>query len=139
MALCLLAVPLAAFSLTPAGQARLQTVVPLDRYRGLALIPYYLSNLASYFGLGFLFYGTEPTFHHRLDGFGPILLVMAPLLVAGAVRVVRRPTRPLLFCLWWIVAAPASAALHRESPSSVLLLGAIPAWQLLAGLGGIAR
>jgi 4-amino-4-deoxy-L-arabinose transferase-like glycosyltransferase len=131
----LLAVPLAAFSLTAAGQARLQTVVPLDRYRGLALIPYALANFASYFGPGFLIWGDEPTHHHRLAGFGPILWVMVPLLVVTFVWCARKPNSSVLFCLWWIVAAPVSAALHRESPSSALLLGAIPAWQLLAGSG----
>lgn len=134
--LLLLAVPIVTFGLTPAGQARLQTVVPLDRYRGLALIPYYLANLGSYFEPRFLFEGTEPTFHHRLAGFGPLLLVMIPLLLLALYQTIRHPTRAACFCLWWIVAAPASAALHRESPSSALLLGAIPAWQLLAGLGG---
>lgn len=132
-----LAVPIVLFGLTPAGQARLQTVVPLDRYRGLALVPYALSNFASYFGPAFLVWGSEPTHHHRLTGFGPILPIMAPLIVAGVAAVVSRPTRAGLFCLWWIVAAPASAALHRESPSSALLLGAIPAWQLLGGLGAV--
>jgi len=133
-----LAMPLVWFGLTPAGQARLQTVVPLDRYRGLALIPYALSNFASYFGPAFLIWGAEPTDHHRLAGFGPVLPVMVPLVVAGLAAVAREPTRAGLFCLWWLVAAPASAALHRESPSSALLLGAIPAWQLLSGLGGAA-
>jgi 4-amino-4-deoxy-L-arabinose transferase-like glycosyltransferase len=131
----LLAVPLAAFSLTPAGQARLQTVVPLDRHQGLALIPYALANFASYFGPGFLIWGDEPTDHHRLAGFGPVLWIMVPLLLAGLASCSRRSNRTAIFCLWWIVAAPASAALHRESPSSALLLGAIPAWQLLAGHG----
>jgi 4-amino-4-deoxy-L-arabinose transferase-like glycosyltransferase len=133
--LCLLAVPLVAFGLTAAGQARLQTVVPLDRYRGLALIPYALANFASYFGPGFLIWGEEPTDHHRLAGFGPVLWVMVPLVLSALVSFARKPKRTMLFCLWWIVAAPASAALHRESPSSALLLGAIPAWQLLAGHG----
>jgi 4-amino-4-deoxy-L-arabinose transferase-like glycosyltransferase len=130
-----LAAPIVAFGLTPSGQARLQAVVPLDRYRGLALVPYALSNLAAYFGPGFLVWGGEPTYHHRLEGFGPILPLMVPLIAAGLVAVAQRPTREGVFCLWWIVAAPASAALHRESPSSALLLGAIPAWHLLSGLG----
>ena len=52
---------------------------------------------------------------------------MVPGLVGAAVSLVRRPSRELWFWLWWIVAAPLSAALHRESPSSVLRLGAIPA------------
>jgi len=130
-----LAVPIVWFALTPAGQARLQTVVPLDRYRGMALIPYVASNVASYFDPSFLIWGAEPTHHHRLAGFGPILPVMVPLIAVALVAVARRPTREGLFCLWWIVAAPVSAALHRESPSSALLLGAIPAWHLLSGLG----
>ncbi len=129
------ALPLVAFGLTLAGQARLQTVVPLDRHKGLALVPYALANFASYFGPGFLVWGSEPTNHHRLAEFGPVLPIMVPLVLAGLVAVARRPSRNGLFCLWWLVAAPASAALHRESPSSALLLGAIPAWQLLSGLG----
>lgn len=131
------AVPIVWFGLTPAGQARLQTVVPLDRYRGLALVPYVASNFLSYFGPSFLIWGSEPTHHHRLAGFGPILPAMVPLIVTGLVAVARRPSREAPFCLWWIVAAPASAALHRESPSSALLLGAIPAWHLLSALGAI--
>lgn len=133
--LLVLAVPMIWFGLTPAGQARLQTVVPLDRYRGLALIPYAAANFASYFGPAFLVWGGEQTDHHRLAGFGPLLPVMVPLIVAGLAALAGRPSRAGLFCLWWIVAAPASAALHRESPSSALLLGAIPAWHLLSGVG----
>jgi 4-amino-4-deoxy-L-arabinose transferase-like glycosyltransferase len=135
LALLILAAPIVWFGLTPAGQARLQTVVPLDRYRGLALIPYAIGNFASYFDPAFLLWGSEPTHHHRLAGFGPILPLMVPLIAIGLVALAARPSREALFCLWWIVAAPASAALHRESPSSALLLGAIPAWHLLAGLG----
>jgi hypothetical protein len=113
--------------------------VPLDRYRGLALIPYALGNFFSYFGPGFLYFGNEPTFHHRLDGYGPLLAVMVPLVLNALYELRRPPSRSLLACLWWIVAAPASAALHRESPSSLLLLGAIPSWHLLSGLGGALR
>ena len=134
-ALILLAVPIFWFGLTPAGQARLQTVVPLDRYRGLALIPYTVRNFVSYFSPRFLVWDDEATLHHRMAGFGPILPVMLPLIAAGLAVIACRPSRPGLFILWWIVAAPASAALHRESPSSALLLGAIPAWHLLSGLG----
>jgi 4-amino-4-deoxy-L-arabinose transferase-like glycosyltransferase len=130
-----LAVPIVIFGLTPAGQARLQAVVPFDRYRGAALIPYALENFASYFDPAFLVWGSELTHHHRMDGFGPILPLMVPLLAVALVGIAVQPSRGALFCLWWIVAAAASAALHRESPSSALLLGAIPAWQLLAGLG----
>lgn len=135
--LVVLALPLVQFAVTAAGQARLRAVVPLERYSGLALIPYVLSNLASYFNPAFLIWGTEPTDHHRLRGFGPILPWMAPLLIAAVVAVARLPRREALFWLWWLVAAPASAALHRESPSSVLLLGAIPAWQMVAALGAV--
>jgi 4-amino-4-deoxy-L-arabinose transferase-like glycosyltransferase len=131
------ALPLVQFGLTAAGQARLRAVVPLDRYRGLALVPYYLGNLVSYFNPAFLFAGSEPTDFHRLRGIGPILWAMLPGVLGSMVAVVRRPSRELIFWLWWIVAAPMSAALHRESPSSVLMLGAIPAWQILAGFGTV--
>jgi len=132
-----MAMPLVGFGMTSEGQARLRAVVPLDRYQGLALVPYFLGNVISYFTPWFLVTGGEPTNHHRLRGFGPILLVMVPLLVASAVSAVRRPDRATLFWFGWIAAAPVSAALHRESPSSVLLLGAIPAWQVLAALGAV--
>jgi len=139
--LVLLAVPIIAFGLTPAGQARLGTVVPFDRYRGLTLIPYFLGNLASYFDPNFLIWGSEPTHFHRVAGFGPILWLMIPLILLGLVWAAIKPSRGAFYCLWWIVAAPVSAALHRESPSSVLLLGAVGSWHLLAGLGvaAIAR
>jgi 4-amino-4-deoxy-L-arabinose transferase-like glycosyltransferase len=136
-ALLLLAVPLAQFGLTAAGKARLRAVVPLDRYPGLAIAPYAIRNWLSYFDPAFLIWGSEPTDHHRLRGFGPLLPWMAPLVVAAVVAIMRRPSRAALFWLWWLVAAPASAALHRESPSSVLLLGAIPAWQMVAALGTV--
>ena len=132
-----LAVPLVSFGLTAEGQARLRAMVPLDRYQGLALVPYFLGNVVSYFTPWFLVTGGEPTNHHRLRGFGPILPVMVPLLLAALVSAVRRPDRATMFWFGWIVAAPLSAALHRESPSSVLLLGAIPAWQVLAAFGAV--
>jgi hypothetical protein len=135
---CVCAIPIVWFGLTPAGQSRLQAVVPLERYKGLALAPYVLGNFLSYFRPDFLLWGSEPTHHHRLEGFAPVLPVMAPLVAAAVVRAIRRPSRGMLFVLAWIVAAPASAALHRESPSSALLLGAIPTWHLLAGAGAAA-
>jgi 4-amino-4-deoxy-L-arabinose transferase-like glycosyltransferase len=135
VALVLPGLPLVMFGLTPAGQARLETVVPLDRYRSLALVPYFLANFASYFGPGFLLGGTEPAFYHHLAGQGPLLLAMVPLAALGLYSTVTSRSRAGLFCLWWIVAAPASAALHRESPSSALLLGAVPSWHLLCGAG----
>ncbi|MCC6176509.1 MAG: glycosyltransferase family 39 protein [Chloroflexi bacterium] len=134
----ILALPVVQFGLTPEGQTRLRTVVPLDRYPGFALIPYVLANFVSYFAPWFLVWGSEPTHHHRLAGFGPILPFMVPLVTLGLLAAIRRPARPLAFWLWWIVAAPASAALHRESPSSLLLLGAIPAWQALAAVGAVS-
>jgi hypothetical protein len=124
--------------MTAAGQARLRAVVPLDRYAGFALVPYAAGNFLSYFNPAFLIWGSEPTDHHRLRGYGPVLPWMAPLGLAAIVSIAWRPSRSTIFWVWWLLAAPASAALHRESPSSVLLLGAIPAWQVMAALGAVA-
>jgi 4-amino-4-deoxy-L-arabinose transferase-like glycosyltransferase len=130
-----LAIPLAMFSLSAAGQARLAAVVPVNRLDLSALLPYVASNYLSYFDPAFLIWGSEPTHHHRLAGFGPVLLFMVPLCLLGIAEIVRRHGPADLFWLWWLVAAPAASALHRESPSSALLLGAIPSWQVVAALG----
>jgi len=135
--LLVLAVPVFAFSATPAGQARLRSVVPLDRLGPGEIPGYWAHNVLSYFSPDFLMWGSEPTHHHRLDGFGPLLPIMAPMALGGIALTLARPRRHGLFWLWWLVAAPASSALHRESPSSALLLGAIPAWHVLAAVGGV--
>ncbi|MFN8636841.1 MAG: glycosyltransferase family 39 protein [Chloroflexota bacterium] len=131
-----LALPLVMFGLTPAGQARLQTVVPLDRYRGLALLPYAAGNFFSYFSPAFLIWGSEPTHHHRMDGFGPLPL-MAPLVLVGLVASVRRtvPWRALCSLV------DCRGASQRRPASRKPLVGAAArrdtAWHLLAGHGAI--
>ena len=136
-AFVLLAIPIVQFGATPAGQARLRTVVPLDRLGPPELAVYAARNVASYFSPEFLIWGAELTDHHRLAGFGPLLPMMVPLALIGVVVTARAPSRAGLIWLWWIVAAPLSSALHRESPSSALLLGAIPAWHVVSALGAV--
>ena len=135
-ALVVLALPILQFGATPAGQARLRTVVPLDRLGPPELLRYFGRNFASYFSPEFLIWGAEPTNHHRLAGFGPLLPLMVPLALIGLAVLLLRPSRAGRFWLWWLVAAPLSSALHRESPSSALLLGAIPAWHVVSAVGG---
>jgi 4-amino-4-deoxy-L-arabinose transferase-like glycosyltransferase len=96
LVLAAFATPLIASGMTPAGQARLRAVIPLDRYSGLALVPYAFGNFLSYFDPRFLVGGAEPTDYHRLRGFGPVLLWMVPLLVAAGVAIARRPSRAWL-------------------------------------------
>ncbi len=136
LASALLAAPVLAFSITEAGQARLRAVAPLGRLGAGDLFGYMFGNYLSYFWPPFLAWGIEPTYHHNLEGFGPVLPLMVPLVAVGLADAVRLRDRARLFWLWWLVAAPAASALHRESPSAVLLLGAIPSWQLFAALGG---
>jgi 4-amino-4-deoxy-L-arabinose transferase-like glycosyltransferase len=131
-----ISIPIVQFAATEAGQARLRAVVPLARLGPGDLVPYLLGNYASYFSPDFLIWGAERSHHHRLGGFGPLLPFMVPLAVLGLAEAVRRPDRPRLFWLWWLLAAPAASALHRESPSSALLLGAIPTWHAFVALGG---
>jgi len=133
--LVVLALPIVQFSGTVEGQARVRTVVPLDRVGVAGLLPYAVRNFGSFFSPEFLVWGAEPTHHHRLAGFGPLLPLMVPLALLGLLLVARRPSRAGLFWIWWLMAAPLSSALHRESPSSALLLGAIPAWQVVSALG----
>ncbi len=134
LTLALLAIPLVTFSASVAGQARLAAVVPFGRLSGSELVAYVAANYLSYFDPSFLVWGSERTDHHRLAGFGPLLWFMVPLVAMGLYRAARRRSRSHLFWLWWMLAAPAASALHRESPSSALLLGAIPSWHVLAAL-----
>jgi 4-amino-4-deoxy-L-arabinose transferase-like glycosyltransferase len=133
---CLLAAPLAQFATTEAGRARLAAVVPLNKLSPAELIPYAIGNYLSYFSPSFLIWGSERTHHHRLEGFGPVLPFMAPLVVLGLLEVARRRYRGRLFWAWWLLAAPAASALHRESPTSALLVGAVPSWHVVSALGG---
>jgi 4-amino-4-deoxy-L-arabinose transferase-like glycosyltransferase len=130
-----LAMPIVMFAATSQGQSRLRAVVPIDRLGPGGLVPYALANYASSFDPRFLILGTDSTYHHALKDQGPLLPVVAAFSVLGVVAVARQRDRRGLLLAWWLVAAPAASALHRESPSSALLLGAIPAWHALGGIG----
>ncbi|MFN8522489.1 MAG: glycosyltransferase family 39 protein [Chloroflexota bacterium] len=130
--------PLVAFSATEAGQARARTVIPIERLGIPGLVPYALANLFSYFDPRFLLLGTEPTFHHHVAGQGPVLPIVFALALVGLVWATRSRSVAAGFTIFWLAAAPLASALHRESPSSALLLGAIPSWHLLGGAGGAA-
>jgi len=96
-----------------------------------------LANFASYFRPDALFDadGRIAAYAYAENGFLPTAIV--PLLGVGlALSVVRaRHDRRYLLLLWWIVAAAASLSLTR-SPSTRRFNIAIPAFEVLAGVGG---
>jgi len=96
-----------------------------------------LANFAAYFRPEALFDadGRIEAYAYAGNGFLPLAIV--PLLGVGLVlAVVRaRHDRRYLLLLWWIVAAAASLALTR-SPSTRRFNIAIPAFEVIAGIGG---
>jgi hypothetical protein len=134
----LLAIPVAIHSLSGEGLARFRVVVPIEKLEFVGFIEYAVSNYISYFDPRSLYFGVGSSPRTRLGNFGPILTFMLPLVVAGAVRIVSRPSRERLLVLWWLAAGPATSALHNQSPSMDLALGTFPAVMLIAGIGAAA-
>jgi hypothetical protein len=97
------------------------------------------SNLASYFGLSYLFLNGDlnPVYHP--PGFGQLLPEQAPLIALGLLALLGGRRRKLaLLLLGWIVLASLPAALLLASPNAVHGILAAAPWILLSALGFVA-
>lgn len=136
--MALLAAPIAAFSLTEEGRARMQDVGLTARYGGEAAAGRFISNYLSYWGPGFLLTEGDPNPRHSVQGYGMMHVPGLLLLVAGvaAALVRRRPAD--LFLLWWLAIAPLPGALAADPAHAVRAIGILPALYALAGGGAAA-
>jgi 4-amino-4-deoxy-L-arabinose transferase-like glycosyltransferase len=73
---------------------------------------------------------------HRLRGIGLMYGFEVPLIALGLVRVVRDRSTVGLLLLVWLLAAPLTVAIHKDSPDPILTSTSLPAPQGLAGIGG---
>ena len=102
----------------------------------------FLKNYLAHFSPQFLFLSGDANPRHAVEGFGEMLWVEAPLLVAGLFRVCKRVRNPRAraerLLLGWFLLAPLSAALTNEGiPHALRTLHALPCPQILCALGGL--
>ncbi len=100
----------------------------------------FLKNYLAHFSPQFLFFSGDANPRHAVGGFGQMLWVEAPLLVAGLLRVCKRVRNPRArverVLLGWFLLAPLSAALTNEGiPHALRTLHGLPAPQILCALG----
>ncbi len=100
----------------------------------------FLQNYLAHFSPQFLFLSGDANPRHAVGGFGQMLWVEAPLLVAGLWRVCKRVRNPQArterLLLGWFLLAPLSAALTNEGiPHALRTLHGLPAPQILCALG----
>jgi hypothetical protein len=100
----------------------------------------FLKNYLAHFSPQFLFLSGDANPRHAVEGFGELLWVEAPLLVAGLLRVCKRARNPRAraerLLLGWFLLAPLSAALTNEGiPHALRTLHALPCPQILCALG----
>src|SRR5262249_58763545 len=78
----------------------------------------------------------DATPRHPPTRLGACPLFLAPLLLAGAVALVRRRREPASrLLLWWLAIWPIPASLAVEAPHAIRAIAALPALELTAGLG----
>src|SRR5262245_49143147 len=132
------ALPIAAFTMTPQGKERFQDVGLSSRYSGAEAAERFASNYASYFSPRFLLTEGDPNPRHSVAGFGVLHAQDLLLLVAGAVAAIVRRSPGDRFLMWWLAIAPLPAALSADPRHAIRAIGAIPAVYALAGSGASA-
>lgn len=100
----------------------------------------FLKNYLAHFSPQFLFLSGDANPRHAVEGFGEMLWVEAPLLVAGLLRVCKRVRNPRArverLLLGWFLLTPLSAALTNEGiPHALRTLHGLPCPQILCALG----
>jgi 4-amino-4-deoxy-L-arabinose transferase-like glycosyltransferase len=93
------------------------------------------ARYAAAFGPSFLTRAADGAELHRLRSVGLMYGFELPLIALGIVRVVRDRSAVGLPLLVWLLAAPLTVAVHKDSPDPILLSTSLPAPQGLAGIG----
>jgi len=95
----------------------------------------FLGNYFSHFSPGFLLVSGDRELRHS-GGVGMLNLVGFAFALAGTWVAVRRRCRWGWFMIGWVLLAPVAASLTREGvPHALRSQMALPAWQVLAGVG----
>ncbi|MBN1867547.1 glycosyltransferase family 39 protein [Candidatus Sumerlaeota bacterium] len=96
----------------------------------------FLTNYSIHFSPQFLFLTGDPLDRHSLRGFGEMLHVEFPFLLAGVWIALRRRTLSDRFLVGWFLLFPLSAALTNEGiPHALRTLHAVPCAQILSAMG----
>jgi len=134
----ILALPVVAFSITPAGTARYRDVGLSSSSAGAEAASRFLGNYVSYFSPHFLIGGGDPNPRHSVRGFGMLHPHDVLFLVAGIAAACLRRRPADSFVLWWLAVSPVPAALAADPGHAVRALGALPPLYALAGAGAAA-
>ncbi|HEV8255044.1 MAG TPA: glycosyltransferase family 39 protein [Vicinamibacteria bacterium] len=129
--LAVMATPVAVSMAAGGGLQRLESVRDADGGVRSAAARY-----AAAFDPSFLTRAAEGPELHRLRSVGLMYAFELPLVALGIVRVVRDRSPVGLLLLVWLLWAPLTVAVHKDSPDPILGSTSLPAPQGLAGIGG---
>ncbi|MDQ3098211.1 MAG: glycosyltransferase family 39 protein [bacterium] len=94
-----------------------------------------VNNYLSHYNYGFLFYIADLP-RHQVPGFGLLYLWQMPLMIAGAVFLIKnRKYLNAQLSLWWLFLAPIPAAITWQVPHSIRALLLLPIFSILSGIG----
>jgi 4-amino-4-deoxy-L-arabinose transferase-like glycosyltransferase len=104
--------------------------------RGL-LVPFVFAwDYAATSSPRFLFLEGDPNPRHHPTRLGACPLFYAPLLLAGAIQLLRRRREPASrLLLWWLLIWPIPASMTVDAPHAIRSIVALPALEIAAALG----
>lgn len=114
------------------GQGRLSVIVHNTR---LPVTREIIQNYFDHFNYSFLFVRADLP-RHQVPGFGLLYIWQLPLILAGAVFIIKnRKYLDTFLPIWWLAIAPIPAALTWQVPHSIRSELMLPILTLLSGAG----
>ncbi len=101
-----------------------------------ALLRDFAHNYAAFFSPAFLFRQGDPMIRHAVQEHGELYPFFAPLILIGLLAAVGRRDPIMLVPLGWLALYPVAPALMNEIPSASRGIIGVPAFCLLAAVGG---
>ncbi|MBI5123499.1 glycosyltransferase family 39 protein [Candidatus Roizmanbacteria bacterium] len=95
----------------------------------------FLSHYFDHFNIDYLFFNGDvnPKFSDRTNG--EFFLIEAIFLVAGALFLLKKERRLVLFILLWLLLGLVPSATARETPHALRTEVSLPTWQILSAAG----
>ncbi len=111
------------------------TVARLQYHRGWFYLGSFLEGWMDHFRLDFLFLHGDENPRHGALFFGIMQWTALPLLIAGAIKLLRRRPWLLGALLSWYALAALPAGLTKTTPHTLRVMSGLPFFAVLSGLG----
>ena len=95
----------------------------------------FAKNYLSHYNFDFLFLNGDGINRHHAPDTGVLLLITAPLLLAGFYFLAKNRPPWAFFVLWWLAVAPVASAVTLSAPHAVRSELFLPTFQIVAAYG----